>query len=125
MTTIDTLAHEYGWTDHEILDLSVAKVRGYLDAAMARRKAEFRRSIALTEWSTRLLGQATLAAAGAKSEAQKEIGKASFPWEEDKAEEDKKSEPLAEGDDLSFIETGDTKAAEKNAGKNLPALALQ
>lgn len=116
MTVVDTLAHEYGWSDQTILDLTVAKARSYMQAINTRRKGEFRRAISLTEWSTRLLAQVTLASAGGDGEAQRSIAKETFPWHDDEEPE----EVLTEQDDLSFLETGDLSAAEKNVGKTLP-----
>lgn len=124
MRTIDTLAHEYGWTDGTILDLTVAKARAYLDAASDRRKAEFRRTVSLQEWSTRVLASVTVAAGGNDKggKMQKEVAKQSFPWDEDGKGPSaaKEQQPLTEDDDLSFLETGDLSAAEKNEGKSLP-----
>lgn len=121
MTVVDVLAHEYGWSDQTILNLTVAKARAYIDAVNHRLRGEFRKSIALTEWSTRLLALTTAASAGGSGEMQRTIAKERFPWFEDEEEsqEGESSGPVDEND-LSFLETGDTGAAEKNAGKTLP-----
>lgn len=121
MSVIDTLAHEYGWSDQSILSLTIAKARAFLDAANARRKGEFRRAISLTEWSTRLIAQTQAATAmGDTGSLQKDVAKATFPWYED-SEEAEVHKALTEDDDLSFLETGDLSAADKNAGKTLPS----
>lgn len=121
MTVVDTMAHEYGWRVEEVLDLTIARTRSLMDAAMGRRKGDFRRQIALTEWSTQLIATAALAGPGqAKKEQIASVGKERFPWVD--SEDEKKK--LAEGDDLSFLETGDLSAADRNAGRNLGLLGM-
>ena len=68
------------------------------------------------EWSTRVLAQVSMSSSGAKSSDVKEAMKSiEFPWENKKTEQH--SGPVEADDDLSWLETGDLTAAEKNEGK--------
>lgn len=119
MSAIDVIAHEYGWPEAQILDLTIAKVRSFIEASQFRRRSEFRRTVALQEWSTRLIAQAALASGmNDTSKQQKEIAKQSFPWFEDR--EKQPDVTLTADDDLSFLETGDMSAADRNKGKQMP-----
>lgn len=67
--TLDLIASEYGWTDDQILDLTLARVRQIREVILARRDAEFRRNVTLEEVKVRHLVSATFAAANNKKGA--------------------------------------------------------
>lgn len=122
MRVIDLLAHEYGWSEPTILGMTIAKIRSYISAVNERRKSEFRRTVSLQEWSTRILAQVSASAGGAKqSDLAQMMRDIVFPWgDEDETQPAQVDDP----NDLSYLETGDSRAAEKNAGKNLGSLGL-
>ena len=97
----------------------MAKIRSYIDAITFRRKNEFRREVSLLEWSTRIIAQVTASSAGAKeSDVAKMASKIVFPWGDDEVSSAAADDP----NDLSYLETGDVKAVERNVGKNLGSL---
>lgn len=118
MTIVDTIAAEYGWSMDQILDTTVARLRVCLDAIKARKKNEFRAKVALTEWSTKKIAMTVAATSGGEGarDMQMEIAKSNFPWE---ASDEENVDHDLDPNDLSFLETGDASAAEKNTGKSL------
>lgn len=124
MTLVDTIAAEYGWSVEDILDTTVARLRACLDSIQVRHKATYRATVALTEWSTKRIAMTVAATAGGEGsrELQMEIAKSNFPWEA--SPEDVAHDPGLDPNDLSFIETGDLSAADRNEGKNLGSLGL-
>lgn len=85
-----------------------------------------------TEWSTRMIVQAVVSAAGADEKTvTKAVENVKFPWPDDNGGfSDKPSDEdiIAAGGDPDnefwWIETGDLSAADKNAGKNIAGLSL-
>lgn len=68
--TFDLIASEYGWTDEQILDLTLARMRQIREVVLRRRDAEFRKTVRLEEIKVRHLVSATFAAARNKKGAQ-------------------------------------------------------
>lgn len=92
-----------------------------MDRINARKKTEYRKLIYLTEWSTKLIAGTVAAAAGEGGDkAAQKIAEQKFPWEGD-PETLQQSAGDFDPDDMSFLETGDLSAADKNAGKSLPS----
>ena len=123
MTLVDTFASEYGWTVDEILDTTIARLRKCLDSIKARQKNEFRKQVALTEWMTKVIATSIFGAQGGEGSAKAQDGILGmhFPWEGSPKEEAKQD---FDPDDLSYLETGDLSAAEKNVGKRIANLRL-
>lgn len=67
--TLDLIASEYGWTDDQILDLTLPRMRQIREVILARRDAEFRKTVMVEEIKVRHLVSATFAAANNKKGA--------------------------------------------------------
>lgn len=108
----------------EVLDLTIAKLSKLIEAIKERNDAKFVRDTIITEWSTKMV--ASVVAGTAQDESgkfKKSVDKLRFPWKEfgfgqiETLEQPEENDP----NDLSYLETGDMLAADKNAGKQLPS----
>lgn len=88
----DLLSAEYGWTDGQILDLTLPRLWLARDAVFARRRADQRRQAELVELQTRHIAQAVLAAAGDKK-ADKHASQISFFGDDDGPRQSSKPRP--------------------------------
>lgn len=110
--------------------MTVAKLARLVSSVKSRRDSVFIRQTSITEWSTRLI--ATVVAGTAQDESGKfqgQVAKIGFPWAEFGFPEVAGAMSSAgslsdagEPGDLSYLETGDTSAAEKNAGKDITSV---
>ena len=50
---MDAISSEYGWTDDQILDTPICRIRQIIAAIEHRRNLQFRQQAQLTEWSTK------------------------------------------------------------------------
>src|SRR3990167_9274508 len=66
----DLLSSEYGWTDEQILDLTLGRLLRCVRAVNARRTAEFRQQVRLTEEHARLIVNALAGLAQTKKAGQ-------------------------------------------------------
>lgn len=105
--------------------MSISVLAKLSDSIKDRKDALFMRETLITEWQTKII--TAVVAASAQDESgkfAKEVGKIRFPWEEFGFPEvvGKSKETEIDLSDLSYLEgAGDASAADKNAGKQLPA----
>jgi hypothetical protein len=65
--TFDLISSEYGWTDGQILDLTLGRIREVRDLILTRRSEQFDRDVRLEEAKLRILAGAVHGAAGNKA----------------------------------------------------------
>ena len=115
------LAKEYGWDIESILDMRISVLSKLSDSIKDRKDAQFLQNTLIAEWQVRTTISVIASAAQDESgKFAKEVGKIRFPWEEFGFPEVLgKTEKDFDPDDLSYLETGDLSAADRNAGKAL------
>lgn len=118
------IASEYGWKIEDILDMKISILSKMVDIIKERHDVTFMRDTMALEWQTQVLAVVTAKTAQDESgKFAKEVGKMRFPWKEfGYPEVLGEKEDDFDPNDLSYLETGDLSAADKNAGKNLPSL---
>jgi hypothetical protein len=80
--TFDLIASEYGWTDEQILDLTLGRMRQIREVILMRRDADYRRTVRLEEMKVRNIVAATFAAAGNRKGARGAEGISFLPPDE-------------------------------------------
>ena len=69
--TFDLISSQYGWTDAQILDLTLARVRQVRDVLLTRIQEDWKRHVLLVERQTQYLVGAEFGAAGDKKAGKK------------------------------------------------------
>ena len=69
--TFDLISSQYGWTDAQILDLTLARLLQVRDVLLARLAEDWKRQVMLVERQTQYLVGASFGAAGDKKAGKK------------------------------------------------------